>query len=358
MDKVTKLVDEGSAVDIFYLDFAKAFDKVPRRRLIQKLKAKGIDPQTVKWIEDWLTNRKQKVSIRGSTSAWGDVTSGVPQGTVLGPVLFTLFIDDLESETEKLKLEVYIVKFADDTKGQKEIRGDEDRRKLQDALDSLWAWSEKWTMQFNLDKCKVMHVGRNNPEYEYEMNGKKLSVTNEEKDVGVWVTKNLKPSLHCQKSASRAKAVLNQITRNFHYRDRHTYMKLYKQYVRPHLEFASPAWSPWQQGDKDVLERVQEKAVKMVSGLKSDSYQERCAELKLETLEKRRTYQDLVLTHKMLTDVRFRKNGVLKQFRETGGDHYQNGIRPEKPVDTIRKNRTEEGLIWDQSDGVMERTNI
>ncbi len=96
----------------------------------------------------------------------------------------------------------------------------------------------------------------------------------------------------------------------------------------------------------------------MMSGLKSDSYQERCAELKLETLEKRRTNQDLVLTHKMLTDVRFRENGVLKQFRETGADHYQNGIRPEKPVDTIRKNRTEEGLIWDQGDGVMERTNI
>jgi ribonuclease P/MRP protein subunit RPP40 len=129
-------------------------------------------------------------------------------------------------------------------------------------------------VQFNLNKYKVMHVGRNNPEYNHEMNGTKLGVTDEEKDVGVWVTRNLKPSVHCQKSATRATAMLNQITRNFHYRNRHTYKKLYKQYVRPHLEYASPAWSPEQQGDKDVLERVHEKAVKLVSGLKSNSYRE------------------------------------------------------------------------------------
>ncbi len=129
----------------------------------------------------------------------------------------------------------------------------------------------------------------------------------------MWVTRNLKLSVHCQKSATRVTAVLNQITRNFHYRDRHTYhtyLKLYKQYVRPHLEFASPAWSPGQKGDKDVLERVHEKAVKIVSGLKPNSYRERCGELKLETSEKRRTDQDLVLTRKMPLEARFRENGV------------------------------------------------
>ncbi len=132
-----------------------------------------------------------------------------------------------------------------------------------------------------------MHVGRNNPEYDYTMRGVKLGKTDEEKDIGVTITKNLKPSVQCEKAAGRAASVLNQIRRNFHYRDRHTFVRLYKPYVRPHLEFASPSWSPWLIGDIERLEKVQEKAVKMVAGLKSKDYSERCKELGLETLEER-----------------------------------------------------------------------
>jgi hypothetical protein len=168
---------------------------------------------------------------------------------------------------------------------------------MQEALDTPWRWAEKWGMQFNLEKCKIMHIGRNNPQYEYKKNETVLSTAEEGTDVGVWITKSLKSSMQCQKAATRGRAVLNQITRNFHYRDRHTFMKPYKQYVRPCLEFASPAWSPWQQGDKDVLEEVQEKAVKMVSGLKGMENPLRCAELNLETLEKRREGQDMSLVH-------------------------------------------------------------
>jgi ribonuclease P/MRP protein subunit RPP40 len=212
--------------------------------------------------------------------------SGVPQGTVLDPTLFTIYIDDLAHELKKLMLDVKVIKFADDTKGGK-VASIEDRDKLQQALDCLWDWAEKWGMSFNMSKCKVMH----NQEYEYHMRGTKLCTTEEEKDIGVAVTKNLKPSAQCSKAAGRATAVLGQICRNFHYRDspdRHTFLRLHKQYVRPHLEFSSPAWSPWLQGDIDTLEKVQEKAVKMVAGLKGETYQEKCAELGLETLEKRR----------------------------------------------------------------------
>jgi ribonuclease P/MRP protein subunit RPP40 len=118
-------------------------------------------------------------------------------------------------------------------------------------------WAEEWGMVFNVDKCKVMHVGRHNPQYEYYTKGQKLETTEEEKDVGVIVTRNLKPSTQCHKAATRATAVLNQLRKNFHYRDRRTFVRLYKQYVRPHLEFASPAWSPWNLGDQEELEKVQ-----------------------------------------------------------------------------------------------------
>ena len=302
MDTVTKATDEGKAVDIIYLDFAKAFDKVPHQRLLTKLRAKGVDAQTVKWIESWLSNRTQNVNIQGEKSGSCDVDSGVPQRTVLGPILFTVYIDDLEVEVTRRLLEVLILKFADDTKGAKVIENAADRDKLQEALDCLCNWAEKWGMEFNVAKCKVMHVGRNNPEYDYTMRGVKLGKTEEEKDIGVTITKNLKPSVQCEKAAGRAASVLNQIRRNFHYRDRHTFVRLYKQYVRPHLEFASPSWSPWLTGDIERLEKVQEKAVKMVAGLKSKIYSERCIELGLETLEERRKKQDLALVHKLVRE--------------------------------------------------------
>jgi len=116
------------------------------------------------------------------------------------------------------------------------------------------------------------------------------------------VSKNLKPGVQCEAAAGRALSVLNQLRRNFHYRDRHVFLRLYKQYVRPHLEFSVPAWSPWLKGDIEILEGVQEKAVKMVSGLKGKSYNERCMELGLETLQSRRQDQDMALVYKLLSE--------------------------------------------------------
>jgi hypothetical protein len=217
--------------------------------------------------------------------------------------LFSIYIDDLERELERLKLDVKIIKFADDTKGGKIITSCEDRDELQQALNILCDWAETWGMSFNFEKCKIMHVGLHNPQYEYFMRGTKLSTTDEEKDVGVIVTRNLKPSSQCSKATGRAMSVLGQLRRNFHYRDRHVFVKLYKQYVRPHLEFSSPAWSPWLQGDKETLEKVQEKAVKMVAGLRGTTYQERCTELGLESLEARRSRQDMAMVHKFLTEM-------------------------------------------------------
>jgi hypothetical protein len=192
------------------------------------------------------------------------------------------------------------VKFADDTKGVKRIESDQDRNKLQTVFDNLYAWPLKWGMEFNVAKCKVMHVGRSNPEYKYNINGEELAEVDEEKDIGVIVQKSLKPGKQCEKAANMAAAVLRQITRNFHYRDKRVFSKLYKQYVLPHLEFSSPAWSLWTIEDIEKLEGVQKKAVNMVTGLGGNSYEEKCKEIGIKTLRERRQYQDLVLLHGMV----------------------------------------------------------
>ncbi len=142
MDFVTEAVNKGKSVDIFYLDISKAFDKVPHQRLLKKMEAKGVESGAVKWIENWLSGRSQRVCIRGEKSENSPVDSGVPQGTVLGPPLFTVYINNLEWELKRRELGVKVVKFADNTKGGKIISSTEDRDQLQQALDSLCDWAE------------------------------------------------------------------------------------------------------------------------------------------------------------------------------------------------------------------------
>ena len=190
LDKLTEIVDRGKAADIFYLDFAKAFDNIPKARLLQKMKMKGIEGQVLKWIESWLTGRTQSVKVGIEKSGKCDVKSGVPQGSVLGPPLFTIFIDDVDDYAQLIDM---IIKFADDTKGLQEINGEEDKNKLQLTLDRLMEWAADWGMMFNTAKCKIMHVGRNNPHYEYFMGGVKLETVEEEKDIGVVIHNSLKP---------------------------------------------------------------------------------------------------------------------------------------------------------------------
>jgi ribonuclease P/MRP protein subunit RPP40 len=132
-----------------------------------------------------------------------------------------------------------------------------------------------------------MHLGHNNPGHKYTMGGTELGSTEQERDIGVAVMSNLRPTAQCAKAARTASTVLSQLSRSFHFRDRHIFVRLYKQYVRPHLEFASTAWSPWTQSDKECLEKVQKRAIRMVSGLSSAKYEERLAELGMVSLEER-----------------------------------------------------------------------
>jgi hypothetical protein len=298
LEKATTVVDGGTGFDIIYLDFAKAFDKVPKERLLRKIRAHGILGRVLGWIRSWLSGRRQRVVLNGKFLTWEEVLSGVPQGSVLGPLLFVIFINDMDDTVETITC--ILCKFADDTKLGRMVRADKDREELQEALDRLCDWAGKWGMMFNISKCKVMHVGHANPGYEYTMEGQKLERTVEERDIGVMISSNMKPSVQCAKAAQTAQAVLGQITRAFHYRDRHVYMRLYKQYVRPHLEFSTQAWAPWTEADKACLEKVQQRAVRQISGLASNDYEERLVELGMTTLEERRHQADMCMVHKIL----------------------------------------------------------
>ncbi len=314
-EKVTSVTDQGSPFDIIFLDFTEAFDKVPKERLLEKLRALVVRGELLAWVRSWLTDRKQRVVLNGEYYSWEEVLSGVPQGSVLGPPLFTVFINDLDHVVKFIEL---LKKYADDTKlGQTATQ--EGRACLQRALDMLSEWADQWGMEFNVKKCKVMHLGHNNMAQEYYMNGHKLEVTEEERDIGVIVSKNLKPASQCKKAARVAQTVLSQKSRAFHYRDRHVFIRLYVQYVRPQLEFAVPAWSPWLEADKEVLEKVQRRAIQMVSGLKAHTYEDRLKELGLTTLEERRHQADMAQTYKIVKGKDMvNKETWFKSVKETG----------------------------------------
>jgi hypothetical protein len=337
LERLTVEQDQGNNMDVVYLDFSKAFDKVPHRRLLEKLRAHSVDGKVLNWIEAWLTGRTQRTVLNGEASDWSDVTSGVPQGSVLGPLAFIVFINDIDDVTVNITI---MNKFADDTKCGNVIRSPSDISDLQDCLDSLVDWAEKWGMSFNIRKCKVMHIGRTNPRSAYTMNNVALCTTEAERDIGVKVQSSLRPSMMCKESANRANAVLGQITRSFHYRDRRTFIQLYKQYVRPHLEFAAPAWSPWTQADILALERVQRRAVKMVSGLQSNLYEDRLKELNLLSLEDRRTQFDLIQTFKIIRG--FDDVKADTWFDLVGPDPSRVTRHSQDPLNICRKNpRTE-----------------
>ena len=170
-EEITKWVDDGSPVDVIYLDFQKAFDKVPHQRLILKLKSHGMGNCIINWIEQWLTDRSQRVVVDGEVSSWKSVLRGVPQGSVLGPILFLVYINDLEEGVTGKS------KFADDTKLFTKTKEIGDKQNLQDDIDKLVKWSEKWQMLFNFGKCKCLHIGPGNTSMTYEMGGTILSTT-------------------------------------------------------------------------------------------------------------------------------------------------------------------------------------
>ena len=297
----TRVLDGGDSLDIIFLDYQKAFDRVPHRRLILKLHGYGIQGKLLNWIREFLSCRTQQVVVGNGKSSWSYVKSGVPQGSVLGPVLFLIYVNELPSVIQSsAKM------FADDTKVYRPIQTPDDCRKLQEDLKSLEEWSSDWLLKFNASKCRVMHCGSGNGRASYVMlnaegNEAHLEKTTLEKDLGVTISDNLKPTSHCTKAANKATSALRLLKKTFSNLNVRNFPVLYKTYVRPHLEYCLQAVGPFMRQDVEALEKVQRRATKLVAQVRELPYEERLRKLQLPSVKDRALRGDLIETYKILT---------------------------------------------------------
>ncbi len=195
--------------------------------MIFKIKQLGIAGNVHNWIENWLSYRKQRVIINGTALDWAPVTSIVPQGSVLEPVLFIIYINNTN-----IGLNNFVGKFADDTKIRNSVISDFDRQSLQDDLNKISAWSARWEMPFNIKICHSLQVGTRNLKYDYEMSSKKLESIYCVKDLGVTIALNLKFSQQCKEAAGKANRILGFIKRNFSFKNKDVILPLYNSLVR------------------------------------------------------------------------------------------------------------------------------
>ena len=260
---LAKSLDQQSQVDILILDFSKAFDTVAHRRLLRKLNHYGVRGNAYKWITQWLLERRQRVVVDGETSSNEEVISGVPQGTVLGPLMFLLYINDIgHNISSSIRL------FADDCLLYREIRTAQDSINLQKDLDHLTTWAKDWQMSFNPTKCQTLRVTKkkNPTPAKYTMLGHTLEQIDHGKYLGVEIDKELNWSHHINQTTQKATRTINFLRRNIGKCGQTTKARAYTTMVRPHLEYASSAWDPHLQKQINQLERVQSKAARFVTG--------------------------------------------------------------------------------------------
>ena len=285
--------------DIVYVDFQKAFDSVSHQKLITKLEGYGICGDLLEWLKAFLSNRTQVVNISGHVSENVYITSGVPQGSVLGPTLFLLFINDIDDilfgTSVRMKL------YADDVKLYSSFT--QTSCDLQAVCDRLQTWAEKWQLQTSYDKCSVQRITNRvsiadcNPSY--KIGSHVLCWSDETRDLGVIIDKKLNFNSHVSAIAHKAHVRASLILRTFVTRDPTVLTKAFITYVRPLLEYCTPVWSPHTITNIIKIESCQRWFTKRINGLFGMQYSERLACLGLESLEVRRLKCDLVMCYKV-----------------------------------------------------------
>ena len=299
-ESILLLLEEHQAVDSIYLDYSKAFDKCDHNVILDKLHSLGIRGKINTWIEGFLKKRQQQVVIRGfkSTAIW--CTSGVPQGSVLGPLLFLILMYDITKDIRHSILS----SFADDTKVWKGVDGNKARILLQDDLDTIYEWAESNNMKFNSDKFQVV---RFSPEtstcYYYDDAGELIDQLEVVKDLGVYIAANLSFHHHIQLVANKGKRMSGWIFRTFFTRCPAVMLTLLKQLIYPTIEYNSVLWSPLNQDEIHQLEQIQDNFLKRIhtdEAHKCKNYWERLKLYKLYSLQRRRERYAIIYTWKVI----------------------------------------------------------
>ena len=319
---------KGLDSDCIYLDYAKAFDKVDHALLIKKLKHYSIHPMLLKWIESFLIERSQSVVVNGNKSCEEPVLSGVPQGSVLGPVLFIIFINDLERVVTN---ESTVRFFADDTRVSKQISSVADQVALQEDLSSILEWSKRNNMLLHEQKFELI-VHRTDPVtsldimpfssefYCYQVSEEvKLSPMNQLRDLGVRISADLSWKSHISSVVSKGRSFAAWVLSVFKSREKEVMMTLYTTYVRSQLEYCSLLWNPQNIEDIELVEGVQRSFTSRISGVNHLNYWDRLKELNLMSLQRRRERFIIIMMWKIINGVTPNDMGIRFQHNDRRG---------------------------------------
>ena len=316
-------LDEGRQVDAAFLDFCKAFDKVSHSILLRKLCSFGISGSLLQWCESYLSNRWQRTVLNGVSSTWLEVPSGVPQGSILGPLFFVVFISDLPDVVLPGNT---IALFADDCKISRVIDDASDQFCFQRDLDNLHQWSIRNAMVFNVKMCKVMRLTKKRQPFvsNYSLDNSPLEEVKEFKDLGVTTTDNFNWNSHIDIIVSKANRMLGLIKRTCRGLDNtKTLRTLYCALVRSNVEYCSVVWSPYTKKNIENFEKVQRRATKFI--LKTeDNYETRLKKLNLMSLKNRRILADVTFLYKALNGIsNVNIDSYIDFYSDT--DHYSLG---------------------------------